>query len=307
MTGPARRQRGVAIVLAMGVVAVAVAAAAVVLQAQGTWFRLDALRSDRAQARALVESGVDWARAVLFEDRRSGSADHAGEPWAARLDPVPVDGGDVAGRIVDLQGAFNVNNLVRDGKVVPAELLRFRRLLAVLALPPHLADALADWLDADGDVRPGGGAEDGYYAALDPPYLAANRPLTDVADLALVRGFDDNVRARLGPFVAALPRPTPVNVNTAPAEVLFAVLSDVDLETARALVAQRERAYFASVGDFARRLPGAGVSPVAGLAVASDHFLVTVRARIGESSVSGTALLVRDGPGWPSVAWRRIP
>ena len=220
---------------------------------------------------------------------------------------MPVDGGDVAGRIVDLQGAFNVNNLVRDGKVVPAELLRFRRLLAVLALPPHLADALADWLDADGDVRPGGGAEDGYYAALDPPYLAANRALMDVSDLALVRGFDDNVRARLGLFITALPRPTPVNVNTAPAEVLFAVLSDVDLETARALVAQRERTYFASVGDFARRLPGLSVSPDAGLAVASDHFLVAVRARIGESSVAGTALLVRDGPGWPGVAWRRIP
>ena len=39
---------------------------------------------------------------------------------------------------------------------------------------------------------------------LPPPYLAANRPLIDVAELVLVRGFDDSVRARLRPFVTAL-------------------------------------------------------------------------------------------------------
>ena len=102
------------------------------------------------------------------------------------------------------------------------------RLLEILALPDALAASLADWLDADGEPQPQDGAESGYYQGLQPPYLAANRPLGDVAELALVRGFDEAARTRLRAFVTALPRFTPVNVNTASPEVLAAVVGNLD-------------------------------------------------------------------------------
>src|SRR5450759_2434643 len=186
-----KRQRGVAIVLAMGVVALAAMAAVAIMVSQSTWSRQVELTTDHIQARAVLLAGADWARAVLSDDRRVSNVDHLGEPWALRLPPMSVENGELVGQIEDQQGAFYVNNLVSDGKVNVAQLAHFRRLLAILSLPDALADALADWIDADSQLQPPDGAEDAYYLALDPPYLTANRPLIDVAELERVRGFND--------------------------------------------------------------------------------------------------------------------
>lgn len=299
------RERGVAIVLAMGVVALAAMAAAAIMVSQSTWARQVELSTDHIQARAVLLAGADWARALLADDRRLGNVDHLGEPWALKLPPLPVENGELVGQIEDQQGAFNLNNLVTDGKVNVAQLAHFRNLLATLGLPGELADALADWIDNDSEPQPRDGAEDAYYLALDPPYLPANQPLLDVAELALVRGFDANVRARLRPYVTALPRVTAINVNTAPAEVLAAVIEGLDLGGAQALVTQRDRAYFRSSDDFLRRLPR-GVEAAAGdIGVSSDYFMATLRVTIGGAQARGKALLARGSSGWPEVVWRK--
>jgi general secretion pathway protein K len=301
------RQLGVAIVLAMGVVALAALAATAILVSQSTWSRQVELTAGHAQAQLLIQAGLDWARAVLSDDRRASNVDHLGEPWALRLPPIPVENGSLAGHIEDQQGKFNLNNLLKDGKVNLAQLAHFRRLLSILDLPPALAGALADWIDADSEPQPQDGAEDAYYGSLQTPYLAANRPLIDVAELALVRGFDDNVRARLRPFVTALPRITAVNVNTASPEVLVAVVEGLDLDGARALTAQRERTYFRGFSEFFSQLPsGLTVAPE-GITVSTDYFLATLRVTTGGAEARGTALLAREDAGWPAIVWRKLP
>jgi general secretion pathway protein K len=299
------RQRGVAIVLAMGVVALAAMAAAAIIVSQSTWARQVELTTDHIQARAVLLAGADWARALLSDDRRLGSVDHLGEPWALRLPPLPVENGELVGQIEDQQGAFNLNNLVTQGKINVAQLAHLRNLLATLGLPDQLADALADWIDEDGQPQPRDGAEDAYYLALDPPYVAANRPLIDVAELALVRGFDDNVRARLRPYVTALPALTAVNVNTASAEVIAAVIDGLDLSGAQLLVAQRERAYYRSSDDFLRRLPRGAEAATGDIGVGSDYFMATLRVTIGGAQARGQALLARGASGWPEIIWRK--
>jgi general secretion pathway protein K len=301
-----RRQLGVAIVLAMGIVALAAMTATAIMVSQSTWARQSELTADHVQAQGLVRAGVDWARAVLNDDRRLGNVDHLGEPWALRAAPMPVINGEIAGFIEDQQGAFNLNNLAIGGTIDRVELARFRRLLAILDLPTKLADALADWLDADSEPLSADGAEDDYYLARQPPYLAANQLLADISELALVRGFDDKVRARLRPFVSALPHATQVNVNTAPAEVLAAAIDGMNLDAARSLVAQRDRVYFSSVADFANRLPGRLVIPASGIALSSQYFVVTLRATIGQAQAHGAALLTREGSGWPAIVWQKI-
>ena len=299
------RQRGVAIVLAMGVVALAAMAAAAIMVSQGTWARQVELTADHIQARAVLLAGADWARAVLSDDRRVSNVDHLGEPWALRLPPMPVENGELVGQIEDQQGLFNVNNLVSNGKVNVAQLEHFRRLLATLGLPDALAYTLVDWIDDDSEPQPQGGAEDTYYLALDPPYLTANRPLIDVAELALVSGFDVNVRARLHPYVTALPGFTAVNVNTTSPEVLAAVVDGLDLGVAQALVAQRDRAYYRDRDDFTKRLPRGAVAAAEDISVSSDYFMATLRVTIGGAQASGKALLARPGAGWPVVLWRK--
>ena len=275
-------QRGVAVVLAMGVVALAAMAAAAMLASQSAWSRHAELSAEHAQAQALVRAGVDWARALLGDDRRASSADHLGEPWAMRLPPVPVDNGELTGRIEDQQGAFNLNNLLNNGKPSPAHLAQFRRLLGILGLPEALAGALGSWLEA-------------------------NRALTDVAELAVVRGFDEPVRARLRPFVTALPRFTPINVNTAPPEVLAAVVRELDLDQARALTESRSRAFFRNLAEFLARLPPGAAIEGNDASTASQYFLASMRVTIGGAQARGEALLVRVPGTWPAVAWRKYP
>jgi general secretion pathway protein K len=272
-------QRGIAVVLAMGVVALAAMAAAAMLASQSTWSRHVELGAEHVQAQALVHAGVDWTRALLSEDRRVSSADHLGEPWALRLPPVPVDNGELAGQIDDQQGAFNLNNLFRNGKPSPPHLLQFRRLLEILGLPEALADS----------------------------YIAVNRPLTDAAELALVPGFDAAVRARLRPYVTALPRFTALNVNTASPEVLAAVVRGLDLEDARALTAQRSRAYFRNLTEFLVQLPAHAVVEGNDISTASQYFLASVRVTVGGAQARGTALLARESSAWPAVVWRKYP
>ena len=298
-------QRGVAVVMAMSIVALAAIATTAMMMTQSTWSRESELEGDHAQAQVLIQAGVDWARAVLSDDRRLSNIDHLKEPWALRLPPMPVDNGELAGFIEDQQGTFNLNNLAMGGKISVVQLERFRRLLSILGLADTLAYSLADWIDADSDQQPNGGAEDEYYLSLPSPYLAANRPLTDVAELALVRGFNDEVRARLSPFVSALPANTAVNVNTASPEVLSAAIDGLDLDMARALVAQRERAYFRDYADFSNRLPRGVEIANSELKVSSNYFLARVRVTIGGAEARGLALLVRGDIGWPAIVWRK--
>jgi len=303
----ARKQLGVAVVMAMGVVALAAIATAAMLASQSTWSRHVELTAEHVQAQSLVQAGVDWTRALLTDDRRMSNVDHLGEPWAMRLPPVPVDNGEFTGQIDDQQGAFNLNNLVKDGVVNPPQLAQFQRLLKLLELPDALAGSLVDWLDADGEAQPQGGAEDAYYQGLPSPYLAANRLLTDVAELALVRGFDESVRARLRPFVSALPRFTALNVNTAPPEVLAAVVDGLEIDAARELAEQRSRAYFRNRADFVAQLPPGAVAGANDVSTSSDFFLASVRVTIGEAQARGSALLLREAAGWPAVVWRKYP
>lgn len=301
------RQQGVAIVIALGVVALAALTASAIMVTQSTWSRQIELTAGHGQAQLLMQTGLDWARAVLSDDRRNSNVDHLGEAWALRLPPIPVEGGSIVGHIEDQQGKFNLNNLVKNGQVNPAQLAQFQRLLSILGLPPALAGALADWIDADSEPQPQGGAEDSYYLSLATPYLAANRPLIDVAELALVRGFDDQVRAALRPFVTALPRYTAVNANTATPEVLAAVIAGLDLDTARALLAQREQGHFSNFPDFFNRLPAGLIVPAESISVSSDFFIATSRISIGGAQASGSALLAREKAGWPAIVWRKYP
>ncbi len=298
-------QRGIAVVFAMGIVAFATVAAVAIMASQSTWARENELYADDAQAQSLAYDAVAWARSVLRDDRRTSTADHLGEPWALRLAPMPIPNGSAAGHLEDQQGLFNLNNLVRDGRIVSAQLERFRKLLALLDLPASLADSLADWVDADSEARPRHGAEDDYYLALPTPYLAANRPLTDVRELALVRGFDANVLERLSPYVTALPKATAVNVNTAPPAMLAAMIDGIRLDDARTLASQRERVYFRDTSDFLARLPQGATAVPDQISTSSDYFVAYAHVKIGTAEARTAALLERGRDGWPAVLWRK--
>jgi general secretion pathway protein K len=290
----------------MLIAAVAAAIVAGLLWQQQVWLRQHTLAADQSQARTLALAGVNWARAILRDDARTSSIDHLGEYWAIRLPTTPLENGEISGYIVDQQGLFNVNNLVQGSRQAPQQMEQYRRLLAGMHLPPGLADTAADWIDPDGEALPAG-AEDSAYRALSPPTWPPNRPLLRVAELGAVRGYDSDTLNRLLPFLAALPSggaKTPVNVNTAPPEVLAAVVENLSLEQATELT--RQSRTFTSIADFRSRLPSNAVVVDSDIDFKSRFFLVNVTARIGSSRGFARALVQRDGSNWPAVVWQVI-
>jgi general secretion pathway protein K len=301
-----RRQRGMAVITAILVVALVASAASFMAWQQQLWVRQVSNLNEQAQSRVVMLAALQWARAILAQDARDNNVDHLGEGWASSLAPLPVEGGELAGGVTDQQGLFNLNSLVREGKASVSDLALFRKLLELLQLSPALADAVVDWIDPDAEVTYPGGAEDMDYLVLDPPYRAGNQPLTTVDGLARVKGFDAATLERLRPFVTALPKPTPVNVNTAPPEVLAAAVADLSLDQARVLVDGRKKQYFKDLADFRARLPKTvtQVNDVV-LSVDSRYFLVSGHARFGRAKVGYAALLERETTAWPKLVWQK--
>ena len=295
-----RRQQGVAIIMVLLIVAMATSLAAYMALQQNLWQRQVASQFERAQARQLGVAGIDWARAVLAEDARTNSMDHEKEIWTLRLPAIPVEGGEVIGSIEDKQGLFNLNNVVNN-------VAQFQRLLSVLGLPADMAPALVDWIDGDNVVQ-ASGAEDAYYLALPQPYRAGNRALVELGELTKVKGFNSRSIEALRRYVSVLPAvDTPVNVNFASAEVLYAVISGLSLSDARLLVQQRQTQPFKDVADFQQRMPkGGGVTVVVkDMSVKSDYFWVTGRANVGQAQVVTQALMQRAS-NWPTVVWQSV-
>ncbi len=288
-------QRGVALVMVLLIVAMATTIAAFMAQQQGFWQRGMENARDRAQARRIAEAGIDWARAVLADDKSINNFDHGKEMWAMKLPAIPVEGGEVQGTIYDQQGLFNLNNLVRNGKVSTVDLARFQRLLTALDLPQEIGGALVDWMDADSEVSENG-AEDGYYMNLAKPYRCANRPLSAIGELAWVKGFDASIIKRLQPFVSVLPESnTAVNVNFAQAEILMAILPGLTLQDARQIVTDIKTTPFTKVSDFVDKLPPAVKNNAKDISVNSQYFMVTGYATQGDGASAAHALLHRTG------------
>jgi len=299
------RMRGAAIILAMLIAALAAAVAATVLAEQQRWSRTVLHRRDQVQAQALAMAGVQWARQILEEDGRRPEIDHLGEPWALTLPPIPMEDGEIRGAIVDAQGRLNVNVLGLAEAASP-ERTRLAALFAASGAPPAAADIVADWIDGDSATRESG-AEDAFYLAQRAPRLAPNAPLLRVAEIGAAKDMTPRAVAALLPFLSALPTGTPVNVNTAPPEVLAAIVENLDAERLEKLLAERVRKPFTTIAEFRARLPdGATLASDAALAVASRYFLITIDARQGAAHSRARALVRRGGATSSTIVWQVV-
>jgi general secretion pathway protein K len=290
------RSRGFAVVLAIAVAAT-VASVSTFLAWNGTLgFRQIENIASAHQSGALVRAASAWAVATLSQD--DSRVDYRGEVWGRSMPPIEIDGIRVDATISDEQGRFNLNNLADANGPRASDVAAFRRLLSRVGLAESLADAVGDWIDADGSVTgSASGAEDSYYLGLDPPYRAANRPMADITELLLVRGFDEDRFRRLAPYVTALPVATKVNVNTASAELLSAIVKGLTESDSRSIVDARDKKPFGSKADFAKRLPEPAIDSANELLdVRTDYFLVRGTVRSGSAAAGYRAVLWRVGP-----------
>jgi general secretion pathway protein K len=309
-----RHARGIALVLVMLLMVMTVLLSAEIMER---------LEQDRVRTANLLVLEQSWAyllsaeamgiRALgtdLEEDRKEGKEVDAcsEEEWALRLGPLPWDNGIFSLSIQDLQGRLNVNNLAatKDGERVLDRLQveRLKRLLQPLLSSEQqdaataLAEEAADWTDGNTLVDGLGGAEDTEYEQ----WRTGNTVFAEVSELralraskpALWRAADD--KPLFSRYITALPEGTRVNVNTAPAEVLQALVAGLDSGKVEAILAARKGGAIDSVEEVMTlpELAALGANEKKelqnALAVNSEYFQI-----MSEVSIDGRTLrLVSD-------------
>ncbi len=207
------RQRGVALLVALLVVALAVILVAALLdRGELALARTrNALRAEQAEAYA---QGLEiYAAQVLQDPTLGGGLDTNASPWALPLPPQPVPGGVISATMHDLNGCFNLNNLSvargNPGLWRPV----FQKLLKALSIDPRLDEAVNAWLDPHA-------SDANRYLALPVAYRPRDDVFAHVSELRLVQGVSGDIYARLAPHVCALPPGTMINIDTAGVPVL---------------------------------------------------------------------------------------
>lgn len=299
------RQRGVALITAVLIVAIVASVAAALSLGQQVWLRQMENITERAQANTLRQAAADWAMAFLARDARESKSDHLGEDWAKKPPPLPAEGGLITLAAEDAQGRFNLNNLVRNGQPSTPDIALFQQLLRAAGLDVALVEPLIDWIDPDSQQRPGG-AEDIEYLNLASPYRTANQPLTSIDELRLIKGYTAKVVEALRPNVVVLPQPTSININTALAPVLTALLGESGAAALQPILERRQREPFTEAGQLATMLPAGVTAPQASHGVTSNYFLVTIDIRLGRTRHLSETLIQRAADGKPPVhVWQR--
>ncbi len=306
-----KRQSGAALLAAMLTVTLVATLATAALWQQWRSVEIEAAERIRVQSAWLLTGALDWARLILREDARSGGADHLAEPWALPLQEARLSsflskddsGADadrdafLSGQISDLQGRMNLANLIENGKLSDPAARAFSRLFEQLGLPAQELSALTTlWLATQTVLKPG----------ENPDPLTPLMPRS-VDQLGWL-GLSPQTVAILKPYITLLPERTPINLNTASAEVIHASVPGMDMADATRLVAAREGAHFATLADAGRLAPAVNDAAAnAQLAVATRFFEVRGRVRLDQSVVEEMSVVQRDGLNVRTISRQRGP
>ena len=295
-----QHQRGAALLIAMIILALIATMASAMVWQQWRAVQVEAAERARVQAAWILSGALDWARLILREDARNGGADHLGEPWAtplaeARLstflaaDKSNTDDGPEAflsGSITDAQSRYNLRNLVDAGLVVPAEQAVLQRLFESITVPSEVAARIATGMNRALNESTTG---TGTGADANPPLLPQS-----VSQLTWL-GVDEATIRLMAPYVVLLPVRTTVNINTAPPQVLAAVIDKLDLGGAERLVEARQRNPFDVLEKAQPLLGGSIVLDARRVSVGSSFFELRGRLRLVDRVLEERSLVERQG------------
>lgn len=318
MITPASRQRGVALIIALVLMALATILAVKI--GFGGFVERKRTSSILAaeQAYQFATGAEALAADVLNQSKQSSpNEDNLSQPWAQAPQPIPLrppndpEGeplGTLEGSLEDQQGRFNLNDLLLPDTTNPSQpdttkpdarrLEVFKRLLENLKLDQNLAYKIRDWIDADANVSFPEGAEDAIYTSQNPPYLTGNWPMSSTSELLSLPGFDLEQYKRLAPYVTALPPGTRINICTAPDLVLDSLTGLNEWQRSPGAL---EKARKSANGCFptAQSLNN-GLSPAQAQALAplittkSDYFRLTTLVTLGTTEFTLYSLLYRS-------------
>jgi len=320
---PRRRQQGVALIIALVLVALATILATKLsfdgfMERQRT---VGILAGDQAMQFGFGAEAL--AADILTQQNNATGQVTLADPWAQPTQPLPItpqsdpEGepiGALQGSLEDMQGRFNLNNLGhyipgpagagQAGSSIPdpAPVLQFQRLLVAVGLEPKWAQMAQDWISTNntsGGVQAATG--DSVYTQQSPPYRAGQYPMTSPSELMNLPGFGYERYRKIAPYVTALPNAAiQINICTAPAVVLESLADNLggELGNAESLANARKAGCFPDMKTFgnivgAKTLQALGQS----IGVSSNYFRLTTRVTLGTSEFTLYSLLWRTPGG----------
>ena len=304
---PPQRQRGIALLVAILLVALGTILAAAV----GYENAMTARRGSATYAfdeSILIQQGAEALAAYGVRQIHQSDPSHIyiGQGWDKPLGPVEVvPGVMLEASLEDMQGRFNLNNLVEpNGTPDPGAAAAFTNLLALVGLEPKWTGLLLDWIDYDIVPQNPDGAEDSVYMGQTPPYRTANRYITSASELLALPGFGRDRYVALAPYVTALPNGVQLNVCTASGVVLDAFLGSGHTEfsaDAKQLTTNRTNTTgcFPTVANFQAAMgPNAAKSnSLYKFGQTSNFFRLTSFITIGSTEFSVYSLMFQDQTG----------
>jgi general secretion pathway protein K len=298
---PLCRQRGVAVVTALLLTTLAITIVASLFWQQQVQVRSIENQRLQLQKQWILRGAMDWARLILREDGRGPQIDNLTEPWAVPLEKTRLDqyvengntdadasDATLSGSIIDAQGRFNLANLSRNGTIDTAQVAVFAKLLSMLEIQPaiEIAKRTANMMSAAQERN------------VDQPNAPQPMDVRYAEDLLAVSGFTLEAFNKVKDFVIVLPKATPINVNTASAEVLAARIDALTLGDATAIVNARKQAYFRDVANFnAMAQNKVAPSEMDKIDVKTEYFIVNGDVRLNRASLQVQTLIERAAPG----------
>jgi general secretion pathway protein K len=314
---PPRRQRGVAVITALLLTTLAVAIVANLFWQQQVQVRSMENQRLQLQTKWILRGALDWATLVL-QSGMNNMYTSLDQPWATPLAETRLDqyierervegetfDATLSGGIMDACSRYNLRNLAENGVPDADQVALFKRLLSNLQLDQGLGQRAAQFV-ANG--QPLQAPQPNTPQPTVPPPAARTgspMPILQVDDLLAVTGFTPAVVDRLRPFVTVLPARTPVNVNTADAEVLSAA-ANLSVSEANTLMVRRKQAPWIALANFDSETSAQRRGPLlqGSVEVKCEYFLVNSRIRLDRAALDAQALMNRSTMP-PTVEWIR--
>lgn len=221
---PIRKQKGVALLVVLLLLAVMTAIAATMSE------RL-VLGVDRATSQVSNQQAYWYAIGVealakygINESLDDSDTVNLSQAWALDEQVYPLENGEAKGVIRDMQACFNVNALA-NVQIDPTSSSRpyllgvWRTLLEEVGIESYQAEVIADstweYLDTNDGVTTQTGVEDATYEGLSPAYMASNGLIADISELRSVYQMDATGMRRISWLACAIPTDDlRINVNT---------------------------------------------------------------------------------------------
>lgn len=286
------KERGIALVSAILIAALVASLAFALSARERLWLNQVENRRDLFAAQAVAFASIDLARFALRDDMRNNQLDHLLETWTVPIPPIAVEEGKASGRLIEMQGRFNLFALQRAGKPDLDGVDMLQSLLAARNLPSDWALKMARAMATQ--VR-----------LVTAPSERKLMPVANLSELAQLSGIDPAKLATLDSLLTILPENTATNVNFAVPEILVAMTPGLTISEAEQVVSRRAVAHFRSVQDYVNALPERlrGVASMTRYCVESQYFIAEVDSWFGRAHLRYNALIYRQRNRMPELLW----